>query len=389
MKKSWVFIFLLIALIPIKSRAYVNYKSDLNWIDSSCLGKNKCIALCSYYQVMQNTPATGVAPTSYYSGIYIYYYFDGKYQISWDKEYGDWGRAGKTVTKKGKAGDVFTDSIFISDDRYKELTKNVKCPKYAYISGGDVCFDNGKYCAEKNGILRQFTSSKKQQYSDYDINDDMKNYFDNWSPSDDVCTSIDNCDLNKIKDQFNEDFSSNFLHGNKIPTIIQNNEAYKNGLKSIEQKYENIKKNLIDQVKNDNSLTETQKEQKIESINQMVESAITDFEESVKAQLEYIEDENINDACEVIPQEIKAWIINILKVVRYIALALVIVLGALDFMKASSSGEPDQMKKAGQSFLKRVIAVVILFLLPYIVELILNLIDMFGVKTNCIDTSSI
>ena len=91
----------------------------------------------------------------------------------------------------------------------------------------------------------------------------------------------------------------------------------------------------------------------------------------------------------MVPPEIKTWIINILKIVRYIALALVIVLGALDFMKAAGSGEPDQMKKAGQSFMKRVIAVAALFLLPYIVELVLGLIDMFGVNTNCMDPGSI
>ena len=99
--------------------------------------------------------------------------------------------------------------------------------------------------------------------------------------------------------------------------------------------------------------------------------------------------EDILNACEVVPPVIKKWIINILKIVRYIALALVIVLGALDFMKAAGSGEPDQMKKAGQSFLKRVIAVAVLFLLPYIVELVLGLIDMFGVNTNCMDPGSI
>ena len=54
-----------------------------------------------------------------------------------------------------------------------------------------------------------------------------------------------------------------------------------------------------------------------------------------------------------------------------------------------NSYQKSQMKKAGQSFLKRVIAVAVLFLLPYIVELILELIDMFGVNTNCVDPSSI
>ena len=89
--------------------------------------------------------------------------------------------------------------------------------------------------------------------------------------------------------------------------------------------------------------------------------------------------------CEVIPPVIRKWINNILNFVKYVALALVIILGVLDFIKAAASGEPDQMKKSGQAFLKRVIAVVILFLLPYIIDLILNLVDLAGVDKNNID----
>ena len=84
--------------------------------------------------------------------------------------------------------------------------------------------------------------------------------------------------------------------------------------------------------------------------------------------------------CEVIPEEIREWILDALDLVKYICLALVIVLGILDFIKAAASGEADAMKKSGQSFLKRVIAVVILFLLPVLVELILSLIEIYGVN---------
>lgn len=93
----------------------------------------------------------------------------------------------------------------------------------------------------------------------------------------------------------------------------------------------------------------------------------------------------LQKGCEVIPPVIRKWINNILNFVRYVALALVIALGALDFMKAAGSGEGDAMKKAGQSFMKRMIAVVILFLLPVIVDFILNMINIYGVDTNNVD----
>lgn len=94
---------------------------------------------------------------------------------------------------------------------------------------------------------------------------------------------------------------------------------------------------------------------------------------------------DIVTGCEVIPEVVRKWINNILNFVRYVALALVIALGALDFMKAAGSGEPDAMKKAGQTFMKRMIAVVVLFLLPVIVDFILNMVNIYGVDPNNID----
>lgn len=87
--------------------------------------------------------------------------------------------------------------------------------------------------------------------------------------------------------------------------------------------------------------------------------------------------------CDIVPPETQKWITDTLNLVKYVALALVIVLGALDFIKAAASGEADQMKKSGQDFLKRVIAVVILFLVPVIVEMIINLVEIVGANNDC------
>ncbi len=89
------------------------------------------------------------------------------------------------------------------------------------------------------------------------------------------------------------------------------------------------------------------------------------------------------EGCEVVPDVIRKWIKVALNFVKYVALILVVVLGTLDFIKAAGSGEPDGMKKAGQAFLKRIIAVIILFLLPMLIELILNLINLYGSTGDC------
>ena len=106
----------------------------------------------------------------------------------------------------------------------------------------------------------------------------------------------------------------------------------------------------------------------------------------VQKEYEYNQGEEVS-GCEVIPDSIQKWIKILLNFIKYIALVLVIILGTIDFIKAASSGEPDAVKKAGQSFLKRVVAVILLFLLPIIVELILNLINLYGATDDCFNIS--
>ena len=61
-----------------------------------------------------------------------------------------------------------------------------------------------------------------------------------------------------------------------------------------------------------------------------------------------------------------------------LAPVLVIILGILDFVKALAAQDDDAMKKAQGKFVKRLIAAVVLFLLPLIIDYVLsvfNLVD--------------
>ena len=63
-----------------------------------------------------------------------------------------------------------------------------------------------------------------------------------------------------------------------------------------------------------------------------------------------------------------------LQLVSYAALALAVILGALDFIKAITSNDDAALTKAFQSFVKRLVAVVLIFLTYLIVQLIMGLI---------------
>lgn len=88
--------------------------------------------------------------------------------------------------------------------------------------------------------------------------------------------------------------------------------------------------------------------------------------------------DNYSGACGLSEKIVKLFA-NVLKWFRYIAPALVIILGILDFIKAIASQSEDEMKKSQGRFIKRLIAAVLLFLIPF---LILYLLDAFHLVTD-------
>ena len=101
------------------------------------------------------------------------------------------------------------------------------------------------------------------------------------------------------------------------------------------------------------------------------ELLVNEFEETVD-----IIDSHFTDLCDFIEknQGVKYYIERILKILGYVALALAVILGALDFIKAISSNDDAALKKAFQSFVRRLIAVALVFLTYVIVQIIISLV---------------
>lgn len=66
------------------------------------------------------------------------------------------------------------------------------------------------------------------------------------------------------------------------------------------------------------------------------------------------------------------WIMNILRWVKYIIPVLLIVLSILDFIKAMAGEKDDDLKKAQKHFVTRLIVAVLIFIMPLIIEFVLN-----------------
>ena len=62
-----------------------------------------------------------------------------------------------------------------------------------------------------------------------------------------------------------------------------------------------------------------------------------------------------------------------MKVIRIAVPILLVVLGMTDFLRATFSDNEDNMKKDRDRFIKRIIAAIIVFIVPIFVNLVLNI----------------
>lgn len=97
-----------------------------------------------------------------------------------------------------------------------------------------------------------------------------------------------------------------------------------------------------------------------------------------------IPDYDIDDnfECTSIPKTIQ-WLQKIFNIIKIAGPLLVMGLGIYDYIQAIYSSDDDALKKANKKFMKRVIAACVLFLLPYLLEMILGLVDKFGDNPLC------
>ncbi len=82
-------------------------------------------------------------------------------------------------------------------------------------------------------------------------------------------------------------------------------------------------------------------------------------------------------------ERLTAWIFKILSWVRYIIPAILVVLSVLDFIKAIASDSEEEIKKVTGRFVKRLIASVIILVLPAILEFLLGIFNI-GVHNYCL-----
>ena len=79
------------------------------------------------------------------------------------------------------------------------------------------------------------------------------------------------------------------------------------------------------------------------------------------------------DCSEVYGGGIQEWINNAFMFAKYIGLALVVILTTMDFLKVVAGDKDDGLKNAFNRFIKRCIAVFLLFLTPVIINFVFDI----------------
>lgn len=95
------------------------------------------------------------------------------------------------------------------------------------------------------------------------------------------------------------------------------------------------------------------------------------------------------DGCNELGAELIVWLKNALKFTQYVGVGLAVVLTAVDFIQVVGGSKEDDLKKAFDRSIKRLIAVVLLLLTSVIVTFIIQtfIVPTIGDIDNCIKSS--
>lgn len=377
-----------------------DYPYSQNYYDK-CVDEGTCMLLCGYEQKRKTSLDYAIEESYKINSIYIYYHFDGNYQVSWFESASDAESAEKTTFFAHPQEHV--DNIFFQPSIIEKFQQTGICPEYGYMESKgweqEACFDgDGSYCTEiaPGGAGTDFKGRGTESTLKYNYLEHVTNYFQNWSFNEVgamVCDDIlDTESAEEAVEKEVESFS-NFLFGGDMPNFIKNNPTYKEQLETAKSKYtervDNCKEEKIQEIENDSSLSEEEKQELKEELEETV-GEINDTIESTGDRIENIRTDailgenlnvtlNIQDGCGLFSDDMKDWLLQLLDIIKIAGLVLAAILSMVDFLKGVATGSADTMKKVWQSVGKRLISVILLFLLPVLIEFIFGLVTINGV----------
>lgn len=358
---------------------------------NDCVDNHTCYILCAYTNKVRYTSEVVEAKYNRYSS-YIYY------DIKSNNFFVEWLSGEASLNLARNNANFGKNYVHIEDDVLNNLKNYGKCPSNSYIDianfsvSPEVCFsNNSSYCIEDmRNAGTKFTGESSKEY-DYETH--VNEYFKTWSPNfnNNSCDDLKNQNID-IEGQYVTDYSTNFLYGNSIPEFMKNSVSFNEGYKTIDKRIDNFKTKCINEEKNKLSLNQiTQSEydlniQKIESAANKLKGQLDSANETINqgtnndgGNISIDEIENceslLGDPNKKEPTPSPAWYLSfIFSIIRYVAIILLIVLTIIDFVGATASQDNDAIKKVVSKTIKRAIICVVIFVLPTLIDLVLQFI---------------
>lgn len=98
---------------------------------------------------------------------------------------------------------------------------------------------------------------------------------------------------------------------------------------------------------------------------------------------------NYEDYCSIINSDLKSLLNYLFLILSVIGVILLVIMTAVEFVKTVTGSDEDGIKTAFKNSIKRIVAIVILLLLPQILSMILNVVNDIGASNNAGKTITI
>ena len=369
----------------------------------NCLENNTCILVCNYYNLYDN----------FQRNISLYYHLDTNlWTLTWDREYynDELGHESKgplllsTVFSKSGGRDIYVQSTPNSD--------HFNCFNYAYIDYdgfNSLCLDDdGNTCRAQYGNwardykpVNELEKAPGAGLKDYDYKTVLENFYNNALIASVSCSDISSgnvnlTDQNFLSQRVNDFLEQNFSNGYGVPIFVTNaveelnskyqNESSENSFaKEVEDKMAQCSAENA-QASENGQITYEEYQQRQEVINSIDTERVVNALVSATTQVvnsNTVSSDNWNkvevqcdDIFKLNEEGSVGWILNtIFNYIKVIGPILVVLLSAIDFIKAVVGSDEKAMKKAQSKLIIRLIAAVALFLIPTLVQLLLQFIN--------------
>ena len=278
--------------------------------------------------------------------------------------------SGKTCVVSRVKQDVLckvTDDPVCSDDSQKDLSKA-------------TCKDSTEYDAEYNRILADMKLAYQQDMSGYNSYDSLKRL-------------IGSSDCNNVGHHFKVIGDKYILQIKNINNVINckideksasnKEKEFENQVSQMTSSYTSAVSSKIGQLKNSGSITAAQADE-LTKLSKCVKDEVDKAGEKLSNEVHTFNvsehggitsDTGTIDCTGLLGPDVRDDINEILKWIKIAVPILLVVLGSLDFGKAVLADDEKALSKATSTFVKRIIAAIMIFFAPYIIMYLIEHVD--------------